>query len=402
MVMNRKIVITKLDEKIITALFENEKAVELHCTKQEDYHAVELGNIYIGKVKNIVGNIDAAFIEIAKGVECYYAISENKEPIFTHKAGKKPLCVGDELLVQISKEAVKTKVPTVTSKLSFTGKYGVLTSGDTRIGASGKLEKEERERLKGLAREFASEKYGLIIRTNAKNVDNAALRTEIEQLIKEYERIVESAKTRVCFSCLKRAPREYLTELKNVPQEGLSEIVIEDPALYEEVKNYLEVYQPEDLMKLHLYEDKLLPLVKLYRIEKVIEDALKERIWMKSGAYLVIQHTEALTVIDVNTGKHIDKKKDDNTYFKINMEAAKEAAIQIRLRNLTGIILIDFINLSGKELTDELLAFFEKELKKDPIATTLVDITKLQLMEVTRKKIRKPFHEAFYELSDKE
>ena len=118
---------------------------------------------------------------------------------------------------------------------------------------------------------------------------------------------------------------------------------------------------------------------------------------MKSGAYLVIEPTEALTVIDVNTGKCIDKKKDDKAYLKINKEAAKEVAKQIRLRNLTGIILVDFINLSSKELTNELLDFFERELKKDPITTTLVDMTKLQLVEVTRKKIRKPFHEAFCE-----
>ena len=167
--------------------------------------------------------------------------------------------------------------------------------------------------------------------------------------------------------------------------------------MYEEIKEFLEEHQPEDLEKLRLYSDKLLPLYKLYSIEKHVENALKERVWMKSGAYLVIQPTEALTVIDVNTGKCIDKKRDDRAYLKINIEAAKEAARQIRLRNLSGIILIDFINLSSKELMDELMEYFGKELRRDPIATTLVDITKLQLVEVTRKKIRKPFHEAFYE-----
>lgn len=395
--MNRKLVISKLENKIITIVFENEEAVELHCAKQEETSMAELGNIYIGKVKNIVGNINAAFVEIANGLECYYAIEENDKPIFTHKIGKKPLCIGDELLVQVSKEAVKTKAPTVTSKLSFTGKYGVLTSGDTRIGASLKLPKEERERLIKIAKNYTSDKYGLIMRTNAKEADDDVLKTEIEQLIGDYEKIVETAKTRVCFSCLKQAPKQYLTELKNINQEGLTDIIVEDSKLYGEVLEYLKIYQPEDLKKLRLYEDKLLPLHKLYSVEKHVENALKERVWMKSGAYLVIQPTEALTVIDVNTGKCIDKKKDDNAYLKINMEAAKEAAKQIRLRNLTGIILIDFINLSSKELTDELLAFSEKELRKDPIATTLVDITKLQLVEVTRKKIRKPFHEAFHE-----
>ena len=395
--MKRKLVITKIDNKIVSALYENGEPAELHCTKKQEASVAELGNIYVGKVKNIVGNISAAFVEIGNGIECYYSIPENPTPIFTRKVGKKSINAGDELLVQVSKEAVKTKVPTVTSKLSFTGKFCVLTTGDTRMGASLKLEKEEKERLTQIAKEYMSENYGLIMRTNAKGISEDVLKNEIEKLIQEYEKIVLSAQTRVCFSCLKKAPEAYLTELKNVQQEGLEEIVVEDYEIYEETKNYLESYQPEDLNKLRLYEDKLLPLHKLYNLEKQIEKALKEKVWMKSGAYLVIEPTEALTVIDVNTGKCIDKKKDDKAYLKINKEAAKEVAKQIRLRNLTGIILIDFINLSSKELTDELLDFFERELKKDPIATTLVDITKLQLVEVTRKKIRKPFHEAFCE-----
>lgn len=398
MVMKRKLVITKMNHKIITAVLENDEVVELHCAKQEINNSyAELGSIYIGKVKNIVGNIGAAFIELEKGMECYYAIDENDTPIFTHKIGKKSLCVGDELLVQVSKEAVKTKVPTVTSKLSFTGKYGVLTSGDTRIGASTKLSKEERERLTSIANEYASDKYGFIMRTNAKEIDEAILKEELEQLISDYESIIEKAQTRVPFSCLKRAPRQYLRELKNIYQEGLTDIIVEDLDLYDEIRGFLTEYQPEDLEKLRLYTDRLLPLHKLYSIEKQIERALKERVWMKSGAYLVIQPTEALTVIDVNTGKCVDKRKDDKAYFNINTEAAKEAAKQIRLRNLSGIILVDFINMHSQELTEELLRQFEFELHKDAISTTLVDMTKLQLVEVTRKKIKKPFHEAFSE-----
>lgn len=395
--MNRKLVITKLNNKILTSLLEDERVAELHCVKEEQEETAALGNIYVGKVKNIVGNIGAAFVEIEKGIECYYALEQNESPIFTHKIGKKPLCIGDELLVQVSKEAVKTKVPTVTSKISLTGKYGVLTSGDTRIGASTKLGKEERERLTRIADKYASDKYGFIMRTNAKDIGEDVLNTELEHLVEEYEKLVETAKTRVCFSCIKAAPKQYLTELKNIYQDGLTDIIVEDCGLYEEMKRYLEENQPEDLEKLRLYSDKLLPLHKLYSVEKHVEQALKERVWLKSGAYLVIQPTEALTVIDVNTGKCIAKKKDDRTCLNINREAAEEAARQIRLRNLTGIILVDFINLDNKEFTKELLDYFAKELKKDPVATTLVDMTKLQLVEVTRKKIKKPFHEAYKE-----
>ena len=248
-----------------------------------------------------------------------------------------------------------------------------------------------------IAKEYESEQYGFILRTNAKDVEDSVLKIELEHLIREYENLVKTAKTRVCFSCLKKAPKQYLTELINIYQDGLTDIIVEDGELYDEVKEFLEKNQPEDLEMLRLYSDKLLPLHKLYSLEKHVENALKERVWMKSGAYLVIQPTEALTVIDVNTGKCIDKRKDDKTYLKINLEAAKEAAKQMRLRNLTGIIIVDFINLTNKEMMSELLTYFEKELKKDPVATTLVDMTKLQLVEVTRKKIRKPFHEAYNE-----
>lgn len=390
--MNRKLIITKIKEKIITSVLENENVVELHVSKNEE-DALRLGNIYVGRVKNIVANINAAFIEIAAGVECYYAIDENPTPIFTKKIGKKPLCIGDELLVQVSKEAVKTKVPTVTGKLNITGKYAVLTYGDTRVGASAKLSKTEKERLVEVAKEYASTEFGIIMRTNAKDADEELLRGELEKLREEYDALVAQAATRICFSCLASAPKEYLSEIRNIYQEGLTDIIIEDKTIYNEIKSFLIKEQPEDIDKLRLYEDKLLPLHKLYGIETHLENALKERVWLKSGAYLVIQPTEALTVIDVNTGKCISKKKDDETYLRINVEAAKEAARQIRLRNLSGIILIDFINLSKEEYMDELLSVFRHELQKDPITTSLIDVTKLQLVEVTRKKVRKPLHE---------
>ena len=391
--MNRKLIITKLREKIITAVLENEKIVEFHCSEENESQGIQLGNIYVGRVKNIVANINAAFIEVVPGEECYYAINKNPTPIFTKKIGKKPLCIGDELLVQISKEAVKTKAPTVTSKLNLTGKYAVLTYGDTRAGVSNKIDKSEKERLLELAKAYTTENYGIIMRTNAKDADNEMLQGELQRLVEEYEALVAQAPTRICFSTLRCAPKEYLTDLRNIYQEGLTDIVIEDKVIYQEVKEFLAKEQPEDLDKLRLYEDKLLPLYKLYSVESHLTNALKEYVWLKSGAYLVIQPTEALTVIDVNTGKCISKKKDDEAYLKINIEAAKEAARQIRLRNLSGIILVDFINMDKKESMDVLLELFEKALKEDPIATTLVDVTKLQLVEVTRKKVRRPLHE---------
>ena len=389
--MNRKLVITKIEDRAVTAVLENEEVTELHVSdKRTEAHRV--GNIYVGKVKNIVPNIQAAFVEIANGVECYYSIPQNPNPHFTQKIGKKPLCIGDELLVQIEKEAVKTKVPTVTSNLSFTGKYVVLTSGIKKIGISSKITGEKRKEMQEAVSAFQSEAYGFIVRTNAKDVPVTLVERELEELAKVYVRLLDISASRKVFSCLFEAPLMYLSNIRDIYQEGLTDIVVEE-ALFEEVEQYLKEEQPEDLQKLTCYADRQLPLYKLYSLESVISRALSERVWMKSGAYLVIQPTEALTVIDVNTGKCVAGKKDDGFYMKINLEAAKRGAKQIRLRNLSGIILIDFINMKSKERTKELLEFFEKELRKDPVQTILVDMTQLQLVEVTRKKVRKPLKE---------
>lgn len=397
--ISRKILMMEENQKIWMFLIEDDEIVEIHCEPADSGNSVRhvLGNIYVGKVKNIVANIGAAFIEIESGVECYYDMSQAANAVFTHKIGKKPLCIGDELVVQISKEAVKTKAPTVSSNLSFTGRYAILTTGNTRMGTSGKLPKSVREDLKERLKPLKNEEYGLIIRTNAKDVDFSVVQDEIQALEENYRKIRQTAGTRTCFSCLQQAPPAYITNLKNVYTEGLTEIIIEGHTLYDQVREYYEKEQPEDLDKLRLYESQDLTLSKLYNTGSVLERALGQRVWLKNGAYLVIQYTEALTVIDVNSGKCVAKKNPTETYLKINLEAAKEVAKQMRLRNLSGIVIVDFINLDDEEAEKELLKTLRQYLAKDPIQSTLVDVTGLQLVELTRKKVRRPLHESLAE-----
>ena len=378
--MRRKIVLTKKNNNILTTLIENDEIVEIKVCKEKHENQFLVGNIYVGKVKNIVSNIEAAFIEIQKGVECYCQMED------------KHLRVGDELLVQIKREAAKGKVPTVTTKWSLQGQYAVLSVKDTRIGISTKISKEKREIFNELATPYVTKDYGFIIRTNAEHVEWEEVEKELTLLIAKYKHIHAIADTRTCYSCLYQQPAEYLSVLRNIRQEGLEEIIIEDIEIYNTVFAYLENFQSNALPLLKKYEDSLLPLQKLYAIDYTLEEGLKEKVWMKSGAYLVIQPTEACTVIDVNTGKAI-RKKDASLY--INLEAAKEVARQIRLRNLSGIILIDFINLLNVNDVRRLMKELEYLLKRDPIPTTLVDMTKLQLVEITRQKIRKPLAESF-------
>ena len=213
---------------------------------------------------------------------------------------------------------------------------------------------------------------------------------DMEQLQKRYESVMAQAEYRTCFTCMERMPEPYLKRLLDLYESEVDQILTDDRELYREIKTYLSANQEEDLKKLSFYEDELLPMKKLYSLEHQLDQAMEEKVWLKSGGYLVIQPTEALTVIDVNTGKYEGGKQKESAFLKINLGAALEIARQIRLRNLSGIIIVDFINMKSQESNKMLLDVLAAELKKDPVQTVLVDMTKLSLVEITRKKKEKP------------
>ena len=186
--------------------------------------------------------------------------------------------------------------------------------------------------------------------------------------------------------------------MRDIYSRDLEEIVTDVPEIHQKLSSYLQDFKPEELEKLRLYDDMLLPLYKLYRLETALEEVEREKIWLNSGGFLVIQQTEAFVSIDVNSGKYTGKKKAEETYRKINLEAAGEIARQIRLRNLSGIILIDFINMENPDHTDELFHVLQKHLRKDPVKCRAVDITPLHILEMTRKKVRRPVAEELAEI----
>lgn len=403
--MSNKLVIVKKDKHIISSFFETMNLVQVSI--DQDENSGILGNIYLGKVKNIVKNINAAFIEIEGGRMCYYSLKENPYPImantpYTDDNGlvKTDIKAGDELLVQVVKEDVKTKAPVVSSNLNLTGKYVALTYGKSLVGVSAKInDDKERSKLKKIGHEYRNKEFGFIIRTNAAYAPEDKIRKEIELLIETYKSIRQYGIHKNVFSRIYQTPPSYICDIRDGYTQKVDEFVTDNKGLYEHIKDYLTKYQPEDLSKLRFYEDSLLSLTNLYGLKDKIESATKPYVWLKSGGTLVIQPTEALTVIDVNTGKAIDgKKKVQETFLKVNLEAAKEIAKQIRLRNLSGIIIIDFIDMELKSNKELLMEELDKYLKMDPIKTTLVDMTALGLVEITRKKVRKPLHEQIGEL----
>lgn len=434
--IQKKYVITRMNGHIFSFLLHDQKAVEIHC--DEECIGSGLGNIYIGKIKNIAKNIDAAFVETAPNTICYLSLSDMKDPIYTKKGKSSGPQAGDELLVQISREAQKSKAPAVTTNLTLHGKYILLTTGKKQIGVSSKLPRDERERLLTLTAPYFSEEdrlkdttsvstlpihdegknfqdrdcvpkaetlkagtlepasrpYGWLLRTNAGGVEEDVLLQDIRRLQSRFWLLMDHAKYRTCFSCLYAMPPSYLSRLLNLYKSEAEQIITDDKVLYDDIRAYLLENQPEDIEKLIFYKDHLLAMSKLYSLEYQLAQALSEKVWLNSGGYLVIQVTEALTVIDVNTGKYEGGKKREATFLKINTEAALEAARQIRLRNLSGIILIDFINMEEKKSTDELLSILDAELRRDPIRTVLVDMTKLSLVEITRQKKERTLAEA--------
>lgn len=392
----RTIVIATLSQGLCMANIENDRVVELQFESNKA-NTVSIGDIYVGRVQKVVPSLNAAFVEIDAKTPCYYDIKRNSNPIFTYKIGKKPISESEHLLVQVEKEAVKTKAPTVSSNLNFTGTYVVLTSGNTTISVSSKIKGTERTRLQGILSNYQSDTYGLIARTNAKEVSEEEICKEIKQLIEEYQELVAKSKTRTCFTCLKKAMPSYLAFVRNMYQEDTTRILVDHPTVYEELKSYCSTQIPELAEKIELYEDSQYTLNKKYGLEIRLEESLYKKVWMKSGAYLVIEPTEALTVIDVNSGKCVTKKNMEEQYFKINMEAAIESAHQIRLRNISGIIIIDFINLKDSQKMQEVLKVLKNHLQKDRIPTKLIGVTKLQLVEITRKKTHKSIQESWRE-----
>ena len=399
MTLNHKVIITDTcvrDKQVrMCATVSEKRLLEVRCRRigQESI----LGNIYVGRVQKVVPNINAAFVEIKPGLSCYYSLEEKAVPVFAKKLPADKLVQGDELLVQVTRESVKTKAPTVSGNLNLTGRYLVLTSGDGRLGFSSKLKNDEKERLRTLLEPEQDSSAGIIVRTNAREAADDVLLSELHQLRERLLNICQNASMRTCFSCLHRTPERDMTYLLNSYQEGLTEIITDLPQVYEEICQWQRMDAAFGQIPVRLYEDPLLPLSALYNLNKQTEEALHTKVWMKSGGYLVIEPTEALTVVDVNTGKSVNKKNRQEHFLKINLEAAEETAAQLRLRNISGIVIIDFINLEREEDRKTVMEHLRRAVRQDSVPVQVVDMTKLNLVEVTRKKVEKSLTEQLTE-----
>ncbi len=379
------------EKKIFAVRLQDGKAVEIVCEEEKSTERAE--SIYIAKVGKIIPNLQAAFLEYAPHTSGYLSLRENKTFLYRSKSPDRPLTAEDEILVQMEKEPMKNKNAVFTSKLCLNGRYAVLLTDTKHILCSRKLTAKQKERLTSLVktREWS---YGFLLRTNAGEASEKALLEELSSLSQKMTQLIGQAPYRPCYSCLYRPMPHYLSMIKGSYVGQVEEIIVSEEDLYEEIQQYLLTEQPEDVKKLVRYDDSRVPLSVVYGFRQIIKEALSKKVWLKSGGYLVIEQTEAFLSIDVNSGKNVRKSSDvQQTFLQTNLEAAKEIARQLRLRNCSGICIVDFVNLKREEDTKELLEVLDRELKKDPVPTKLEGITSLFLVQITRKKVHRPFRE---------
>lgn len=393
--MNR-IVITKIRRgqqyTAYLVLDENRRLQNLQVFEPEGQTLLD--HIYIGYVEKIVPNIHAAFVRIADGQKCYLPLQDVREPLYTRKPSKKDtLCEGDELLVQVVKDAVKTKDPVVSTKLVLHGQYCFLSTENPRLGVSKKLGGEDAKRLGTFLEQACGGHgelgYGMVLRTNAKTASEADLQADITALQEAYGTLKKTGVHGKPGDLLYRNLPGYLARLKAEDFSRVDQVLTDDGELYAQMRAFLP--QPAASGQLRLYQDDAVSLSTLYHLRGTMEELCAQKVWLPSGANIIIESLETLTVIDVNSGKNQSKKEE--ALFAINVEAAKEIARQLRLRNLSGMILVDFINLKNDRQKAELIAVLREELKKDTVPATFIDITKLGLVELTRKKVYKSLRE---------
>lgn len=366
----------------------------------------KVGAIYLCKVKNAVKNLDAYFVEIGGDEReiCFLSKKDAACPFLLNRPYDGRILEGDEFPVQVTRDAQKTKQASVTTLISLSNDYFVLSAGEEHLGYSHQLSDKERddlqERLMGTLTQMRENlpPVGIVVRTRAAELlntdDITAISTALQELAERFHTLFQTAAHRTCFSCLLEAPAPWEAALEQIvyPDE-YEEILTDDKSLFQKLQTSGRVPPDKHIRYYDEQQSAQLSLSQLYGLKGKIEDALSRRVWLKSGGYLVIEPTEALTVIDVNSGKCESGKEVQETYYRINREAAAEIAIQLRLRNLSGMIVVDFINMKERARQKELLAYLRELVKEDKQKTTVVDMTPLGLVEITRKKGNKPLRE---------
>jgi len=420
--MNKEIIVNNCSHETRVAVIENNKVTELFIERK--FNKGIAGNIYKGKVTKVLPGMQSAFVDIGLDRDAFLYVGDisenllnieesfddmNEDELETSNDKTKKVTTtdeelfpsvntslpiedllkeGQELLVQISKEPIGSKGPRITAHISLPGRYVVFMPSINHIGISRKIEdNEEKERLKELVSSLKTGQGGYIVRTAGEAMGASAFKQDISFLNYLWKEVVVEAEKAIAPALIYEELGLIQKVIRDVFNDETSLMIIDSDEIYQQALNFIDKINISWASRVKLYTKKQ-PIFYAYDIESQIESALRSKIWLKSGGYIVINQTEALVAIDINTGRFIGKSSLEDTVFKTNIEATKEIVRQIRLRNLGGIIVVDFIDMEDEDHRKELLTKLEDELKNDRSRSNIISIAEIGIIAITRKRVK--------------
>jgi len=388
-----------------------------------------VGNVYLGKIARVLPGIRAAFVNIGLKHDAFLHFSdigdtfealqnllededvnlddedneendsaENEKKSKTRVIRQVPkLHKGQEMLVQIIKEPVENKGVRISTAISIPGRFCVLLPFDNKIGISKKIaDYRERRRLKQIAKSILPDNYGLIIRTNAKEQEENAIASDLKFLLKTWNTLEEEAKNRKPPALVYNDVSTTISVIRDLFSPDVSRVFIDSKKIYKEIRGYVEFIQPELINRIQLYKEDQ-PIFDAFKIEEQIKTLLGRRVPLPSGGYIIIEHTEAMSVIDVNSGRYAAKKEQELNSLKTDLEASREIVRQLRLRDIGGLIVVDFIDLEDDKNRKKVYDELRKEFKKDRAKIAMLPMTDFGLMQITRQRIGSNLVQSMYE-----
>ena len=394
------------DDATQIAVLEGRQLIEHYVSRPADDIAQIHGNIYLGKVQNVLPGMEAAFIDITtpKNAVLYRgdvqwdpADIESRNPRIEQILKPKQM-----ILCQVTKNPIAHKGARLTQEISLPGRFVVLVPNSDTYGISKRLPDSERKRLRRILDRVKPKGAGIIVRTAAEGVTEDEIEADVRRLADQWEAIEKLAASTKGPALLYREPEMAVRVIREEFSKDYRGIVIDDKALYEDVLNYVKSITPALADRVQYYDrDKEpLSLFERHHVTDQLRKAVDPKVWLPSGGSLIVEQTEALTVIDVNTGKNVGKSSLEETVYRNNLEAAKEIARQLRLRDIGGIIVIDFVDMDIKKNRDEVVRVFREALAQDKTRTQVFDISELGLVEMTRKRIGEGLVESLSELCE--
>ncbi len=385
------------------AVLEGRNLIEHYVSRPADDVAQIHGNIYLGKVQNVLPGMEAAFVDIAtpKNAVLYRGDlqfdAEDVEGGASNARIEQILKPRQTIICQVTKNPIAHKGARLTQEVSLPGRFVVLIPNSSTYGISKRLDDSERKRLRNILDKVKPPQHGVIVRTAAEGVTSEEISSDVRRLLSQWDQIEALANSAQAPALLYREPDMAVRVIREEFNDDYRSVVIDDEALFNDVHGYVSSISPALADRIELYDRDVEPLsiFERHHVHEQVHKALDRKVWLPSGGSLIIEHTEALTVIDVNTGKNVGSKSLEETVYRNNLEAAVEIAKQLRLRDIGGIIVIDFIDMEIKGNRDDVVRVFRDALARDKTRTQVFDISELGLVEMTRKRIGEGLLESF-------